>query len=303
MLKRFGREVTNNTTLALSRAASPDLIHCAAFGRFVCPPAQQARPVPHALAGDVISADFDHEHGVQRHRHPLLARPAALAAGRPPREPSAPDSGSSRRPISAASSYLSGLGRRSSVAHPHHRTPAEVTRQRWRKLSVLSLAAEWWAWRKARPAANAARTGALLAKEGQRRATLTGINLGSSGTTSPERVRNSRGWTVSALSNAFPYQPSDSRTPSSGCPVGNPTPRHRPIIDSGSKPASASKQERAAAQSAGPSSQVSGHPFPAMGGLGKIIRPSRRAASCEDHVVLVPAIHRASTSASDRTRS
>jgi hypothetical protein len=82
--------VTNNNTLA-QQAASPDLIHCAALGRFVCPPAQQAGPVPHVLAGDVISADFDHENGVQRHRHPLLARPAALAAGRPPREPSAPD--------------------------------------------------------------------------------------------------------------------------------------------------------------------------------------------------------------------
>ena len=68
MSKRSGREVTN--PLALGGAASPDLIHCTALGRFVCPPAQLARPVPHVLAGNVISADFDYENGGQRDRHP-----------------------------------------------------------------------------------------------------------------------------------------------------------------------------------------------------------------------------------------
>ena len=114
------------------------------------------------------------------------------------------------------------------------------------------------------------RTGALTAKAGQRRATLTGIKLGSSGMTAPEPVRNNRGQTLSALSNAFPYQSNASRTPSSGCSVGNPTPRHRPIMNSGSTPARESKQASASAQPAEPADLTSGHP--GIGGVREIIR-------------------------------
>ena len=55
------------------RHALSDLIHRAALGRLVRAPAQQPRSVTHVLAGDVIGADLDDEHRLQRHWHSLLA--------------------------------------------------------------------------------------------------------------------------------------------------------------------------------------------------------------------------------------
>ena len=130
-----------------------------------------------------------------------------------------------------ASPSRRALGRRRSCGNGRRWA---VCRRSWlrfvpRKFTARRFAADWWERRRARPAANAARTRALLARAGQRSATRTGMNFGSSGMTPPERVRKSRGWTLFTLSNAFPYQPSASNTPSNGCPSASgatPSPDH-----------------------------------------------------------------------------